>query len=320
MATLQQATGTFLTAAASAIETGSYAPSTSLPAKLSTIIVASYNIRYGVGSRLIGGGLGRRLGLSMPRRRPQLVERNLEKAARALTDGKRLPPPQILALQEADRETVRAGGHSVARELAEKLKMDYALAIADVSVGEEHQAREWYLDFEEQIAPNEKGRSGVALLHNLPLSKIERLDLPWHKCAWRPRLAITATLELGERNLRIFNSHIDPHATIDEQLDQHNAVLAHLEDESEPVILLGDFNTLSRRSGAAMREFLESQGFTTPFRTGTTTWRSGPIRLHCDWIFVRGVAVKRFGVARSLSVSDHWPVWAEIDLSSQARA
>ena len=319
MATLPQATESSIDAA-SAVETGSFSPIASTPTAISTIIVASYNIRYAVGSRLIGGGLGRRLGLSSPRRRPRLVERNLEKAARAFTDGERLPPPQILALQEADKETVRAGGHNVARELAEKLKMDYALAIADVSPSEAHQAREWYLDFEEQISPTESGRSGVALLHNLPLSKIERLELPWHKCAWRPRLAIAATLELGERNLRIFNSHIDPHATIDEQLDQHSAALAHLEDESEPVILLGDFNTLSKRSGVTMREFLESKGFTTPFRTGTATWRSGPIRLHCDWIFMRGVEVKRFGVARSLSVSDHWPVWAEIDLSARAHA
>jgi endonuclease/exonuclease/phosphatase family metal-dependent hydrolase len=319
MATLQQATETSIDAA-SAIETDSFSVLTSLPTELSTIVVASYNIRYGVGSHLISGGLGRRLGLSSPRRRPRLVERNLEKAARAFTDHKRLPPPQILALQEADKETIRAGGHSVARELARKLKMDYALAIEDVSPNEEHQVREWYLDFEEQISPDEKGRSGVAFVHHLPLSKIERLDLPWNKCAWRPRLAIAATLDIGKRNLRIFNSHIDPHATIDEQLEQHNAVLAHIENESEPLILLGDFNTLSRRSGVAMREFLESKGFTTPFRTGTATWRSGPIRLHCDWIFVRGANVKRYGVARGLSVSDHWPVWAEIDLTSKARA
>jgi len=316
MATLQQESDTISNEAAGAIETGSFAAEASFPSELSTIIVASYNIRYAVGSRLIGGGLGRRIGLSMPKRRPQLVERNLQRAAQAFTNGRRLPPPQILALQEADKETLRAGGHNVARELAQKLSMDYALAIADVSPHEEHKAREWYLDFEEQISPTEKGRSGVALLHNLPLTKIERLDLPSHKCAWRPRLAIAATMKLDKGNLHLFNSHIDPHATIYEQLDQHNAVLAHIENPHEPVILLGDFNTLSRRSGLALREFLEGKGFGTPFQTGTATWRSGPIRLHTDWIFVRGVRVKRFGVARPLRVSDHWPVWAEIELST----
>jgi endonuclease/exonuclease/phosphatase family metal-dependent hydrolase len=37
--------------------------------------------------------------------------------------------------------------------------------------------------------------------------------------------------------------------------------------------------------------------------------------LHADWIFVRNAKAGRWGVARPLSVSDHWPIWAEIDLS-----
>lgn len=314
MSTLQRPNETNAGDAAHSLEIGQFAVAPEEPLKSESIVVASYNIRYAVGSRLISGGLARRFGLSMPRRRPRLVAQNIQKAATAFSDGARLPPPQILALQEADKETLRAGGHNVARELAQMLRMDYALAVADVSPEEEHQAREWYLDFEEQISPTEEGRSGVALLYNLLLAKPFRLELPWHKCAWRPRLAIAATLNLGAMNLHIFNSHIDPHADISEQLEQHSAVLAHVENSDEPVILLGDFNTLSRRSGVAMREFLEAKGFTTPFVTGTATWRSGPIRLHTDWIFVRGVKVKSFGVARRLSVSDHWPVWAEIDL------
>ena len=47
--------------------------------------------------------------------------------------------------------------------------------------------------------------------------------------------------------------------------------------------------------------------------TGTGTWRAGLLRLHPDWIFVRGPRVVRWGVARPLSVSDHWPVWAELE-------
>ena len=86
----------------------------------------------------------------------------------------------------------------------------------------------------------------------------------------------------------------------------------------DPTILLGDFNTLSKRSCLEMREFLEARGFTTPFQTGTPTWRAGLIRLHTDWIFLRGAEIKRHGVARPLGVSDHWPVWAEIELRDEA--
>lgn len=319
MTTLQQ-DGPFTSGdTGGALEVGSFAGPFETERDQSTVVIASYNIRYGVGSRLIGGSLGRRLGISLPKRRPRLVERNLETCARAVSDNRRLPAPQILALQEADKETVRAGGHHIARELARHLRMNYAYAPLNVEKGESQIAREWYLNFEEQISPTETGRTGVAMLSCLPFAEIERLDLPWHKCAWRPRLAIAATFQIGERRLHILNSHIDPHATIPEQIEQHESVLAHAEKLDDPVILLGDFNTLSKRSCLSLREFLESRGYTTPFSTGTATWRSGPIRLHTDWIFTRSVEVKRHGVARGLSVSDHWPVWAEIDFKDKSR-
>src|SRR5687767_5611508 len=48
------------------------------------LVVVSYNIRYAVGSHLIGGSLLRRAGLGWPARRPRLVGANIKKAARIL--------------------------------------------------------------------------------------------------------------------------------------------------------------------------------------------------------------------------------------------
>ncbi|HLE63203.1 MAG TPA: endonuclease/exonuclease/phosphatase family protein, partial [Pyrinomonadaceae bacterium] len=83
-----------------------------------------------------------------------------------------------------------------------------------------------------------------------------------------------------------------------------------------PALVLGDFNTLSKRKCIETRRLLESRGFTTPFPTGTATWRGAGIRLHADWIFMRGVKVLRWGVARALKVSDHWPIWVEVGLEN----
>lgn len=284
----------------------------------SKLVVASYNIRYAVGSFLISGSLFRRAGWSRPRRRHSLVARHLQSAAQALTDGRRLPPVDIVALQEADKETLRAGGHHIARELAEALGFQYVNVTSGLPRDEEPQAKQWYLDFEEQIPQSDTGDTGIALLSGLPLLKTERVELPWSDCAWRPRLALAATVEWGQQSLSIFNSHIDPHASIEGQLEQHRAVLALAADLSGPVLLLGDFNTLSKRSCVELRRLIEAHGFTTPFANGTATWRAGLIRLHTDWIFVRGVEITRWGVARRLSVSDHWPVWVEIKLKTAA--
>ena len=79
-----------------------------------------------------------------------------------------------------------------------------------------------------------------------------------------------------------------------------------------PSVILGDFNTLSKQKAVEIRRLMESRGYTTPFQTGTATWRGAGLRFHADWIFARGVRVMRAGVVKPLNVSDHWPIWAEV--------
>lgn len=281
----------------------------------SCLVIASYNIRYAVGPHLIPSGLARRLGYNFPRPRTASINRNLQTAARAFGDGRLLPSPDIIALQEADKETGRAGGMHIAACLAKDLQMTYVHTGAGLPRDVPPKQREWWLNFEEQIALNDSGDTGVALLTRVPLADIERIDLPWHECPWRPRLAMAATVELNGTALRLFNVHIDPHGPLDNQHQQTERVLASADDYRSPVVILGDFNTLSKEKARAIRALMESRGYVTPFRTGTATWRGAGLRFHADWIFVRGVDVRRSGVAKPLNVSDHWPIWAEISLS-----
>jgi endonuclease/exonuclease/phosphatase family metal-dependent hydrolase len=280
----------------------------------SKLIVASYNIRYGVGRYLISSGLARRAGLNLPRHRTATIANNLKTAARTFTAGTLIPPVDILALQEADKETGRAGGLDVARELAENLKMNCVHVPAGIPRGVAPRKRQWWLNFEEQIALDDPGDTGVALLSRFPLEEVARIDLPWHECAWRPRLAVGATISLAGRRIRILNAHIDPHARADGQLEQLEVMMEHADRFDGPVIVLGDFNTLSKEKCLETRQFLESRGFSTPLPTGTATWRGALLRLHADWIFARALKINRWGVARPLNVSDHWPIWAEISL------
>lgn len=297
------------------IEHGSFTLTRIVTPPPKKLVIVTFNIRYAVGSFLITGSLFRRAGLGRPARRPLLVQKNINKAASALA-GRLMPPADIIALQEADRGTRRAGGHHVARELAHALGMNYTHAAMGIPRGEQPKEKQWYLNFEEPIAIDDAGDTGVAILSRMPIEASSRVELPWSECAWRPRLALAATVQAGFHRVHIFNSHIDPHATMEEQLAQHEAIIeraAHV-NEHEPAILLGDFNTLIRRTRDATRRLLESHGYTSPLPSGTGTWRAGLLRLHADWIFVRGARVTDWGVARPLSVSDHWPVWVEIEL------
>ncbi len=282
-------------------------------AKSNKLVIASYNIRYARGPYLISGGLRRKVGLMNLGRRPQHVGRLISAAARAFTDGRLLPPVDLLALQEADKGTARTGGHHVAKELASEMDMHWVHAPAGIPRGVAPVKRQWWLDFEEPIDLHDSGDTGVALLSRLPLDDVTRIDLPWHECPWRPRLAMAAMISVGPTQIRLFNAHVDPHAASDGQLAQLEVIAAQAESSTIPVIILGDFNTLSKQKCLETRGFLESRGYTTPYQTGTATWRGAGLRMHADWIFSRGVRVERWGVARLLlDVSDHWPIWAEI--------
>ncbi|MDQ2921280.1 MAG: endonuclease/exonuclease/phosphatase family protein [Acidobacteriota bacterium] len=284
-------------------------------ADASQIVVASYNIRYAVGQFLISSGLLRKAGILSSRQRDSKVTNHIHAAARAFLDATLLPRVDLLALQEADKKTQRAGGHHVARELAEQLQMAWIHVPAGIPRGQKPKPRQWWLDFEEQIGLYDPGDTGVALLSRLPFSDVTRIDLPWQECAWRPRLAMAATISIGPRKLRIVNAHVDPHAAVGGQLEQLELLIGEAEAFDGPALILGDFNTLSRRKAIETRNLLESHGYSTPFPTGTATWRGAGIRLHADWIFYRGLKITRWGVARPLNVSDHWPIWAEVDLS-----
>src|SRR5688572_20570939 len=293
-------------------EFGDIVPAKSASDAPSQLTIASYNIRYAVGQFLISTGLLRKAGFNLPHHRAQTVEENILIAARAFSEGLRLPPVDILALQEADKGTVRTGGHHVARELAEQLQMSWVHAPAGIPRGIEPKERQWWLDFEEQIGLQDPGDTGVALLSDFPMDDVTRIDLPWSECPWRPRLAVGASIQVGSQTVRVFNSHIDPHSAADGLLEQIEVVLDHAGELEGPTVVLGDFNTLSRRKCIETRRLLESRGYTTPFPTGTPTWRGAGLRLHADWIFVRSLNVTRWGVARPLSVSDHWPIWVEV--------
>lgn len=280
----------------------------------SKLVIGSYNIRYGVGQFLISTGLLRKAGLNLPRNRPEVVAENIRHAASVFDAALLCPPLDVLALQEADKGTARAGGRHVAKDLADALEMSWVHVAAGIPRGQPPRPRQWWLDFEEQIGLYDEGDTGVALLSHVPLDAVTRIDLPWEECPWRPRLSLGATVKIANQEIRLLNSHIDPHPAISGQMEQLEVVLAEADKSNLPVVLLGDFNTLSKRKCLDTRRLLESRGFSTPFPTGTPTWRGAGIRLHADWIFVRDLNVTRWGVVRPLNTSDHWPVWAELSL------
>jgi endonuclease/exonuclease/phosphatase family metal-dependent hydrolase len=126
---------------------------------------------------------------------------------------------------------------------------------------------------------------------------------------------MSATISIGPNQVRLVNAHVDPHMAVGGQLAQLEVIAERAETATDPTIILGDFNTLSKQKCLDTRRFLEARGYKTPILTGTATWRGAGLRMHADWIFTRGLNIRRWGVARLvLNVSDHWPIWVEVAL------
>jgi len=64
----------------------------------------------------------------------------------------------------------------VANELADALHMSWVHVPAGIPRGVKPATRQWWLDFEEPIDLHDSGDTGIALLSQLPVSEVTRID------------------------------------------------------------------------------------------------------------------------------------------------
>lgn len=193
--------------------------------------------------------------------------------------------PDVVALQEVDRNAERTGGVDQAGELAERLGMNYAFAAA---------REEGTGDF------------GVALLSKLPFSDAQRIELPASD-ALEPRVALDAGLCSGGQVVRAITTHIDvfPWAGV-----ENTRFLAKHVKESvgSGSVVVGDFNA---QPGDEQVKNLTGAGFIDsflPFGDGGTF---GSMRI--DYVLVNE-PLKQVtnGTIIDSDASDHKPMLVEM--------
>ncbi|RMG46449.1 MAG: hypothetical protein D6723_17015 [Acidobacteria bacterium] len=205
----------------------------------------------------------------------------------------------ILGLQEVNRHHRQTAYKDMARLLASVLKMYYAYAV-------------------ELPYKHGGGERGLALLSRFPMTEIERLVLPHKGPGGRRRIALGATIHLGERRLRVYTLHLETRLSASKRGDQIAAVLEHADRYRDlPTVIMGDFNTVTGGARKKMIALMTAAGFTSALPGKTMTFqRMGFIRFTLDWIWVRHVNVVAAKVEKTITASDHRPVWALVDLRS----
>ena len=248
------------------------------PAIPTTIKIVSYNIRWRSG-------------------------KDLQAISDWLKTSDNLPP--IIGLQEVDRAKKRSGARNHARALAESLGMYYA----------------WGAPPPPEKRTSQEEETGVTLISPYPLADVTRIVLPHAGPGGRFRVALGATLKVGTTQMRVYSVHSETRIPVPKKLDQLRAVIEDLArfPKTMRAVILGDFNSWEPRAVADVRELFTGAGFATPFADHENTFcRSAVLfnlELKLDWIWLRGWQATSHGIDRRLKVSDHYPLWAIVNLA-----
>ncbi len=209
----------------------------------------------------------------------------------------------IIGLQEVDRNRKRTGNVNTARKIADALGMHYAWAAPPSEEGEEEE-------------------TGVALLSHHPLSDVTRLLLPHEGPGGRRRVALGATLRVGDALLRAYSVHAETRMPLEKKIEHWRAVVEDIARHPSVahVVVVGDFNTIKGKDVRAARRLFADAGFDTPIPDDRATWKTFVVKLKLDWLWLRGVKAVSSGIDREVGFSDHWPLWAAVRLERKTGA
>ena len=216
----------------------------------------------------------------------------LERQAEIINNSK----AQVIGLQEIDKSCRRSGN------------IDQAVAFAAQTSSSAHFAA--FMKFD-------GGEYGMAMLSKLPADNVRAAELPAGR---EPRVAIVLEVETASKHrVLVANVHFD---WTDEKLriPQAKALIAHLDKQPLPAIVLGDYNaepdspTLQLFRDAGFRFMAKPEG-------ESFTWNAKNPTAEIDHVAIRdGAAITLTGqdirVLGEPEASDHRPVLARIRVTA----
>lgn len=196
--------------------------------------------------------------------------------------------PDLVALQEIDRNCTRSGSIDLTAELGAMLGMEGRFGK--------------FMDFQ-------RGEYGMSVLSKFPILSHRVHVLPRGA---EPRCALEVRFNPGKGwgTIRLFGIHHD-WTRENLRLSQCKALLKQIGKKTGPVILAGDFN--AGRKSQSVGLLLDS-GFQILTNSQTNTFPSDNPKVEIDFIMSKGLSFARFThkVVEEKMASDHRPVLVEL--------
>lgn len=200
--------------------------------------------------------------------------------------------PDVVLLQEVDRQMLRTGGVDQAEVLADAVGMDGSFS-ANLARG--------------------SGHYGTLILSRFDIVQQGRIPLVRSPRA-EARGLQWVTLEISGQAVRVYNTHLDA-TRPDVRLAQARQVAGILGGDDLPTILGGDLNAWPASAAVAAIGTRLTDTWTTAGQGRSATSRGGK---KIDYLFVRGLRPLVSQVATS-GASDHNRLWADLRLRAPDR-
>ena len=157
---------------------------------------------------------------------------------------------------------------------------------------------------------------GEAILSKWPIVQHAKVILPNTLPAINPtRIAVKAEIFVDGIQMNVYNTHLETVWMLQRKGNTQVDYLANqIEGDEGYVVLGGDFNTWNRGSIDYLEARFGQIGMErVSARTGYTFTYHG-LKLNLDHMFAQGVSDYDSGVWRETNVSDHFPLWAMLQL------
>lgn len=174
------------------------------------------------------------------------------------------------------------------------------------------------------------GTHGPAILSPWPLERVQTMALPYADLALSraPRIALAADVIVGDAVVRVIDLHLDTRLNATERiLQMRPAVL----DAPAPTIVGGDLNTnpfawaadgalpqvpastiADTDQAPVIDDYMRHIDYATPTANLGPTQHMPLLDSRLDAIYVRGMTAVPGAVERSVTLSDHWPLWIDV--------
>lgn len=176
-----------------------------------------------------------------------------------------------------------------------------------------------YIYYPALLHPTLEQDFGNAILSKWPIIDDHKIILPQVKAKTRQRIAVGATLQIGEFRVKTYSLHFGILLKPSERKKMSDLIISTLPDDISYCIVGGDFNSFTKEDRKAIAQSFHDNGFlhaSARVDWSYVHWYFLNTKVTLDHIYTKSFKVETSGKVSNRKSSDHAPIWTELEINS----